>query len=60
MATLPKEQDVIANVWGPHLNRMEGPSIDTGVEPDAIVKTHCCFCGQQCGINLKVKDNAVF
>ena len=21
--------------------------------------THCCFCGQQCGINLKVKDNRV-
>ena len=21
--------------------------------------THCCFCGQQCGINLKVKDNLV-
>jgi assimilatory nitrate reductase catalytic subunit len=23
------------------------------------VKTHCCFCGQQCGIQLKVKDNEV-
>jgi assimilatory nitrate reductase catalytic subunit len=21
------------------------------------VKTHCCFCGQQCGIQLKVQDN---
>lgn len=28
-------------------------------EPDALVATHCCFCGQQCGINLKVKDNKV-
>jgi assimilatory nitrate reductase catalytic subunit len=26
---------------------------------DAQVKTHCCFCGVQCGIELKVKDNAV-
>jgi assimilatory nitrate reductase catalytic subunit len=25
---------------------------------DRLVKTHCCFCGQQCGIQLKVKDNA--
>ncbi len=33
--------------------------LDTGVEPDKIVKTHCCFCGQQCGIQLKVKDNQV-
>ena len=24
-----------------------------------MVKTHCCFCGQQCGIQLKVKDNKV-
>jgi len=24
-----------------------------------LVKTHCCFCGQQCGIQLKVQDNQV-
>src|SRR5436305_7359115 len=59
MARLPKEQDVLANAWGPHLNRMEGTRADTVVEPDRIVPTHCCFCGQQCGINLKVKDNLV-
>jgi len=23
------------------------------------VKTHCCFCGQQCGIQLKVRGNQV-
>jgi assimilatory nitrate reductase catalytic subunit len=33
--------------------------MDTGVQPDRLVKTHCCFCGQQCGIQLKVKDNEV-
>jgi assimilatory nitrate reductase catalytic subunit len=27
--------------------------------PDALVDTHCCFCGQGCGITLKVKENAV-
>ena len=26
-----------------------------GDEPDKLVKTHCCFCGQQCGIQLKVR-----
>ena len=26
---------------------------------DRLVKTHCCFCGQQCGIQLKVRDNQV-
>jgi assimilatory nitrate reductase catalytic subunit len=38
---------------------MKGDRLDTGAEPDKIVSTHCCFCGQQCGINLKVKDNVV-
>ncbi len=41
MAKLPKEQDVLANVWGPHLNRMEDSRADTGAEPDKIVATHC-------------------
>ncbi|HEX3111484.1 MAG TPA: molybdopterin-dependent oxidoreductase, partial [Thermoanaerobaculia bacterium] len=59
MATLPKSEDVLVDAWGPHLNRMEGVRVDTGVEPDKIVPTHCCFCGQQCGINLRVKDNLV-
>ncbi len=30
------------------------PGLDTGVVPDRIVDTHCRFCGQQCGIRLKV------
>ena len=38
---------------------MAGTRLSTGVEPDTLVKTHCCFCGQQCGIQLKVKDNEV-
>jgi assimilatory nitrate reductase catalytic subunit len=33
--------------------------VDSGVEPDKYVKTHCCFCGQQCGLQLKVKDNTI-
>ena len=59
MATLPKPQGVISGAYGPHLNRSVGPRLDTGVAPDRTVKTHCCFCGQQCGIQLKVKDNVV-
>jgi assimilatory nitrate reductase catalytic subunit len=59
MATLPKSQDVLVASYGPHLNRMEGLRLETDVEPDRIVDTHCCFCGQQCGIKLKVKDNTV-
>ncbi|HSP15358.1 MAG TPA: molybdopterin oxidoreductase family protein [Thermoanaerobaculia bacterium] len=59
MAILPASQETLEDVYGPHLNRSEGVRLDTGVEPDRVVKTHCCFCGQQCGIQLKVKDNVV-
>jgi len=43
----------------PHLPHSTGARLETGAMPDKIVKTHCCFCGQQCGIKLKVKDEAV-
>jgi assimilatory nitrate reductase catalytic subunit len=45
--------------FGPHPAYASGVRLETGVEPDKLVKTHCCFCGQQCGIQLKVKDNEV-
>ncbi len=38
---------------------MTGLQLSTSVEPDRLVRTHCCFCGQQCGIQLKVRDNQV-
>ena len=28
-------------------------------EPDRVVKTHCCFCGQQCGIQLQGEEQPV-
>ena len=49
----------MAEQFGPHPAYSEGERLQTGVTPDKLVKTHCCFCGQQCGIQLKVKDNAV-
>jgi len=45
--------------FGPHPAYSEGLRLQTGVALDKLVKTHCCFCGQQCGIQLKVKDNEV-
>jgi assimilatory nitrate reductase catalytic subunit len=59
MAKLPTSVSALVDEYGPHLNsEPPGGWGDTG-EPDALVKTHCCFCGVQCGIKLKVKDNAV-
>jgi len=49
----------IINRFGPHLAFAEGDRLDQGVQPDRLVKTHCCFCGQQCGLQLKVRNNHI-
>lgn len=59
MAHLPASEDQMADQFGPHLAYSSGVRLECGVEPDKLVKTHCCFCGQQCGIQLRVKDNEV-
>jgi len=59
MAKLPDQLSEITERFGPHPAFSAGVRLATNVEPDKIVKTHCCFCGQQCGIQLKVKDNVV-
>ena len=59
MATLPVDTTKIIEQFGPHLSRASGQRLDPGSAPDRVVKTHCCFCGQQCGIQLMVKDNQV-
>ena len=57
MAKLPVDELEIVRGFGPHLSEnTRGTSSD---EPDRLVKTHCCFCGQQCGIQLKVRKNEV-
>lgn len=59
MAKIPCGEVNIIEQFGPHLARASGDRVETGAQPDRLVKTHCCFCGQQCGIQLKVKDNLV-
>lgn len=59
MRPLPPLERATIDQFGPHLAYQRGAQTDTGVEPDRLVKTHCCFCGQQCGMQLKVKDNTV-
>src|SRR5215471_943101 len=57
MATLPVDELRITKEFGPHLSAsVRGSTTD---EPERLVKTHCCFCGQQCGIQLKVRHNEV-
>jgi assimilatory nitrate reductase catalytic subunit len=59
MANIPNDPLQIIEKFGPHLARSAGRRLDGGIHPDKVVKTHCCFCGQQCGIQLLVKDNEV-
>src|SRR5688572_22114508 len=59
MAASPEQTNDFFDRFGPHLNYSNRVQLETGVEADKLVKTHCCFCGQQCGIQLKVKDNQV-
>jgi assimilatory nitrate reductase catalytic subunit len=59
MARPPLSEDELVARYGPHLNQAPPGGWDAGLEIDRVVETHCCFCGQQCGIKLKVHDNAV-
>lgn len=59
MARTPAEALEIIDRYGPHRSYPHGVRLDAGLDPDRLVKTHCCFCGQQCGIQLKVKDEQV-
>src|SRR5688500_11293854 len=59
MAQIPREPLDVIRQYGPHLSSMSSARLSTSIEPDRLVDTHCCFCGQQCGIRLKVRDNEV-
>ncbi|HEU0140833.1 MAG TPA: molybdopterin oxidoreductase family protein [Bryobacteraceae bacterium] len=60
MAKLPAPAEELAEKYGPHLKFIPpGGWKDQSRTAERLVKTHCCFCGQQCGIKLKVRDNKV-
>jgi assimilatory nitrate reductase catalytic subunit len=61
VAKLPASLSDLRRQYGPHPNSIPvGGWQDESRNPaDRLVKTHCCFCGQQCGIQLKVRGNTV-
>jgi assimilatory nitrate reductase catalytic subunit len=59
MAKLPVSTEKIIKEFGPHKNYAPSEGYYGAHEPDKLVKTHCAFCGMQCGMKLKVKDNEV-
>src|SRR5262249_6283654 len=59
MATPPLATLDLIQHFGPHRGYAHGPRLETALAPERLVKTHCCFCGMQCGIQLKVHANQV-
>ena len=59
MARPPVTEDELSPATAPTSTRHRPGGWNAGLEIDREVKTHCCFCGQQCGIILKVKDDEV-
>jgi assimilatory nitrate reductase catalytic subunit len=61
MAKPPASDQQLIERFGPHHNfQPPGGWKDESVHPaEKLVKTHCCFCGQQCGIQLKVRENTI-
>jgi assimilatory nitrate reductase catalytic subunit len=58
LPTPPLDRETIS-VFGPHRSYARDSRLDTSDTPERLVKTHCCFCGQQCGLQLKVRDNVI-
>lgn len=59
MAASPPLTPELLSRFGPSRGYPSGNRLDTAADPEKLVKTHCCFCGQQCGVQLKVLDEKV-
>ncbi|HYE97804.1 MAG TPA: molybdopterin-dependent oxidoreductase [Planctomycetota bacterium] len=59
MAELPASVEALVERYGPHLHETPPGGWDDRRPPDRLVKTHCCFCGVQCGVQLKVRGEQV-
>lgn len=61
MAKPPLPLSKLTELYGPHLEYEPpgGWQHESNNPAEKLVKTHCCFCGMQCGIQLKVRQNQV-
>ena len=59
MARRPADDATLTARFGPHRNDTPAGGWATNAPIDRHVRTHCCFCGQQCGIVLKVSGEQV-
>ena len=59
MATPTASLEALIARHGPSLSYEPPGGFAARAKPDRSVETHCCFCGQQCGVRLLVKDERV-
>jgi hypothetical protein len=61
VANPPLPIEALARAYGPHPNYEPPGGWEEAARrpPDRLVKTHCSFCGMQCGIKLLVKNNHI-
>jgi assimilatory nitrate reductase catalytic subunit len=59
MAKLPTDIPSLVQAFGPSMHTVPPGGWSHTGEDEKLVKTHCCFCGQQCGIQLRVRENKV-
>jgi assimilatory nitrate reductase catalytic subunit len=59
MAKLPTDIPELVKQFGPTLHTVPPGGWARTSQEEKLVKTHCCFCGQQCGIQLRVRENKV-
>jgi assimilatory nitrate reductase catalytic subunit len=59
MARLPTSEAALIDAFGPHVQHEPPGGYAARTAPDRRVHTHCCFCGQQCGVTLLVKNEQI-
>jgi assimilatory nitrate reductase catalytic subunit len=61
MAIPPLSVEQLSRLYGPTLKYSPpgGWTQSATHFEDKLVTTHCCFCGQQCGLQLRVRNNEV-
>ena len=59
MGHLAAPLETLIAQYGPHLQQEPPGGFAARGVPDRKVQTHCCFCGQQCGVTLLVKNEQV-
>lgn len=59
MSKPPVAVEILNQQFGPHPARTPPGGWQGRGQAEKLVKTHCCFCGMQCGIQLKVRGQSV-